>query len=168
MKKSCVVSPRPPPLATAARMETWTLPTRRLGQRVLVFESLESTNNQAARLAQTPDSEGLVVLAREQTAGRGQQGRRWLCPAGMGVLLSVVFSPPLALRRPALLTAWAAVAVSETIRETTGRQAQIKWPNDVLLEGHKVCGILIEQGQATVAGIGLNVNQSRPCWTRGD
>jgi BirA family biotin operon repressor/biotin-[acetyl-CoA-carboxylase] ligase len=59
-----------------------------------------------------------------------------------------------------LLTAWAAVAVAETIRETTALQARIKWPNDLLLRGRKVCGILIEQGRGTVAGIGLNVNQT--------
>jgi BirA family biotin operon repressor/biotin-[acetyl-CoA-carboxylase] ligase len=146
-------------------MNVWNLPTRRLGQRVLVFDCLESTNTQAAKLAQTPNSDGLVILAREQTAGRGQQGRSWLCPAGMGVLLSVVLSPPVSLRRPAILTTWAAVAVCATISETTGREAVIKWPNDVLLEGRKVCGILIEQGRATVAGIGLNVNQSEAMLT---
>ena len=75
------------------------------------------------------------------------------------MLLSVLLVPPPALRRPAILTAWAAVSVCETIRELTGLQARIKWPNDVLIRGRKVCGILIEQGRGTVAGIGLNVNQ---------
>jgi BirA family biotin operon repressor/biotin-[acetyl-CoA-carboxylase] ligase len=140
--------------------EVWNLPRRRLGRRVLVYERLASTNTLAAELAQAPDREGLVILAREQTAGRGQQGRRWLCPAGTGVLLSVVLFPPAPLRRAAILIAWAAVSVCETICATIGRLPRIKWPNDVLLEERKVCGILIEQGQAVVAGIGLNVNQS--------
>jgi BirA family biotin operon repressor/biotin-[acetyl-CoA-carboxylase] ligase len=73
--------------------------------------------------------------------------------------MSVLLFPPPQLRRPAILTAWAAVSVCETIRQITGLQARIKWPNDVLLKGKKVCGILIEQGLATVAGLGLNVNQ---------
>lgn len=68
--------------------------------------------------------------------------------------------PPPELRRPVVLTAWAAVAVCETIREVTSLQARIKWPNDVFLRGRKVCGILIEQGKGTVIGIGLNVNQT--------
>ena len=75
------------------------------------------------------------------------------------MLLSVLLFPPPALRRPAVLTAWAAVAVCETVRRLTGLQARIKWPNDVLLRGRKVCGILIEQGRAAVVGVGLNVRQ---------
>jgi BirA family biotin operon repressor/biotin-[acetyl-CoA-carboxylase] ligase len=145
--------------------EEWHLDARRLGRRVLVFDRLDSTNSRATALALDPDNDGVAILAREQTAGRGQYGRSWLCPADAGVLLSVLVFPPAALRRPALLTAWAAVSVCEAIRTATGLQARIKWPNDVLVRGRKVCGILIEQaigsGQAggTVAGIGLNVNQ---------
>ena len=81
----------------------------------------------------------------EQTAGRGQYGRVWTAPAGSSVLLSVLLFPPPALRRPTLLTAWAAVSVCETIQELANLSATIKWPNDVLINGRKVCGILIEQ-----------------------
>jgi BirA family biotin operon repressor/biotin-[acetyl-CoA-carboxylase] ligase len=153
---------------TAPR-EEWQLDTQRLGRRVLVYERLDSTNRLAASLADDPAHDGLAILADEQTAGRGQHGRRWQCPPRGGVLLSVLLFPPPALRRPALLTAWAAVSVCETIRRTTGLQAKIKWPNDVLLHGRKVCGILIEQrtvargegpSLATICGIGLNANQS--------
>jgi BirA family biotin operon repressor/biotin-[acetyl-CoA-carboxylase] ligase len=73
--------------------------------------------------------------------------------------MSLVLFPPPPLRQAPVLTAWAAVSVCELILRTTGIQARIKWPNDVLIRGRKVCGILIEQGRATVAGIGLNVNQ---------
>jgi BirA family biotin operon repressor/biotin-[acetyl-CoA-carboxylase] ligase len=135
--------------------EIWTLDTRRLGRRVLVFDRLDSTNSVAASL----DDDGVAVLADEQTSGRGQHGRTWTCPAGSGVLLSVLLFPPPELRRPAILTAWAAVSVCETIAELTGLEASIKWPNDVLIDGRKVCGILIEQRRGTVVGIGLNVNQ---------
>jgi BirA family transcriptional regulator, biotin operon repressor / biotin---[acetyl-CoA-carboxylase] ligase len=142
------------------KYEEWHLNTQRIGQRVLVFDSVDSTNTLAAALAADPGHAGTVVLADEQTAGRGQRGNRWHCPPGAGVLMSVLLFPPPELRRPSILTAWAAVAVCETIRNVTGRRATIKWPNDVLIGGRKVCGILIEQAQGTVAGIGLNVNQS--------
>jgi BirA family biotin operon repressor/biotin-[acetyl-CoA-carboxylase] ligase len=142
--------------------EEWQLDTIRLGRRVLVFDRLGSTNTVAAGLT-GPD--GIVVLADEQTAGRGQHGRTWLAAPRSSALLSLRLMPPEPLRRPALLTAWSAVAVCAIVRELVGVQARIKWPNDVLLRGRKVCGILIEQGHgpeagATVVGIGLNVQQS--------
>jgi BirA family biotin operon repressor/biotin-[acetyl-CoA-carboxylase] ligase len=145
---------------SAAIRETWNLPNRRLGRRVLVFDYLDSTSNVAAGLAESPENDGIAILADQQSSGRGQYGRNWVCPPNSGVLLSVLLFPPVELHRPAILTAWAAVSVCETIREVTGLQAKIKWPNDVLIQGRKVCGILIEQGKGTVAGIGLNVNQS--------
>ena len=141
-------------------LETWDFPGRHVGRRVLRFAALPSTSDLVAGLAADPANGGTVILADEQTAGRGQYGRRWLAPAGSSALLSVLIFPPAPLRRPAILTAWAAVAVAETILQLTGRQAKIKWPNDVLLHGKKVCGILIEQAAGTVIGIGLNVNQS--------
>jgi BirA family transcriptional regulator, biotin operon repressor / biotin---[acetyl-CoA-carboxylase] ligase len=146
----------------------WTLPTSHLGRCVEVFDCLDSTNSLALSLAHDPTQHGVVFLAREQTAGRGQYGRSWLAPPERSVLLSVLLFPPAHLRQPALLTAWAAVSVCETIRALANLQAKIKWPNDVLLGGKKVCGILIEQRTtghadfplATVAGIGLNVAQT--------
>jgi BirA family biotin operon repressor/biotin-[acetyl-CoA-carboxylase] ligase len=145
--------------------EEWQLNTRRLGRRVLVFDQLDSTNTWAARLAGEGATEGMAVLAEEQTAGRGQHGRSWVAGRGEGVLLSLLLYPPPPLRRASILTAWAAVAVCTLVREITGLPPRIKWPNDVLLRGRKVCGILIEQGRgqaglATVAGVGLNVRQS--------
>jgi BirA family biotin operon repressor/biotin-[acetyl-CoA-carboxylase] ligase len=145
--------------------EEWHLPTVHLGRRVLVFDTLDSTNNFAAALADNPENAGVVVLADEQSAGRGQYGRSWLCPGGTGVLMSLLLFPPLALRRPAILAAWAAVSVCETILRATGAQAKIKWPNDVLIQGRKVCGILIEQGRGIVVGIGLNVLQDAAAFT---
>jgi BirA family biotin operon repressor/biotin-[acetyl-CoA-carboxylase] ligase len=145
--------------------EEWTLQTQRLGQRVLVFEQIDSTNNQARTLAR-PENDGLVVLARQQTAGRGRQGHSWQAPPRSSVLLSVVLFPPADLLRPALLTAWAAVAVADLVREHTGSMPRIKWPNDVLLKERKICGILLEcvstvhRESMIIAGIGLNVTQS--------
>jgi BirA family biotin operon repressor/biotin-[acetyl-CoA-carboxylase] ligase len=140
--------------------EEWRLDTLHLGRRVLVFHRLDSTNSRAALLAEDRANTGVAVLAEAQTSGRGQHGHTWLCQPGAGVLLSLLLFPPPALRRPAILTAWAAVSVCELVFQAAGLQARIKWPNDVLVRGRKVCGILIEQARGTVVGIGLNVNQS--------
>ncbi|MHB1422789.1 MAG: biotin--[acetyl-CoA-carboxylase] ligase [Gemmataceae bacterium] len=143
--------------------QEWSLDTRRLGRRVLVFDRLDSTNNLAARLACDPANDGLAILADEQSAGRGQHGRNWLAAPGQSVLLSLLVAPPPDLCRPAVLTAWAAVAVCSTIHQIIGFSARIKWPNDVLLNDRKICGILIESAAGSscfVVGIGLNVQQS--------
>jgi len=140
--------------------EEWHLDTQHLGRRVLVFDRVDSTNTEAAARAGDSTHAGVVFLAHEQLAGRGQHGRSWLCQPGTGVLLSVLLFPPPALCRPVLLAAWAANSVCETIFQCTGLEATIKWPNDVLIQGRKVCGILIEQGRGTVVGVGLNVNQT--------
>jgi BirA family biotin operon repressor/biotin-[acetyl-CoA-carboxylase] ligase len=149
---------------TAPR-EEWHLDTHCLGRRVLVYDRVASTSDLAACVAGKAEHDGLVLLADEQTAGRGQHGRSWLAPPRASVLLSVLFGPPALLRRPVLLTAWAAVAACRTVEEYTGLLPRIKWPNDVLLDGRKVCGILIEQSHgspapATILGVGLNVRQS--------
>jgi BirA family biotin operon repressor/biotin-[acetyl-CoA-carboxylase] ligase len=137
----------------------WHLNTRLIGQRVLIFDQVSSTNTVAAGLADNSDNEGIVIYAREQTAGRGQRGRTWLCEPGAGVLMSVLLFPPQHLRRQVILAAWAANAVCEAILQCTGLEAQIKWPNDILIDRRKVCGILVEQGRETIVGIGVNVNQ---------
>lgn len=137
----------------------WHLPTLRIGRRVLVFKHLDSTNRVATELTADPGNDGIAVLAEEQTAGRGQYQRTWHSSRG-GVWLSVLVFPPPELRRPAVITAWAAVGVTETVQDVTGRPARLKWPNDVYFVGRKVCGILCEQGRGTVVGIGLNVRQT--------
>src|SRR5262245_59742186 len=143
--------------------DVWNLPTRRLGRTVTVYREVDSTNSRAASAAD--QGEGPAFLADTQLIGRGQHGRSWLAPARSSVLLSLLLSPPAHLARPVVLTAWAAATVREVVRELTGLPAWIKWPNDILVGGKKVCGILIEQGvsgvsSAVVAGIGLNLNQS--------
>lgn len=140
--------------------EEKSLDTRHIGRRVVVYDELPSTNDRAAELAADPENAGTAVVADRQTVGRGQYGRVWQAPPGTSLLMSVLLFPPPACRRPVVLTALAAVAVAETIRELTGAEARIKWPNDVLLGGKKTCGILIEQAAGTVVGIGLNLNQS--------
>ncbi len=149
-------------------LEEWRLPTKHLGRQVLIFAELDSTNTFAAGLGNDPANEGAVVIAHEQSAGRGQHGRTWQCPSGMGVLMSVLLFPPPALRRPVILAALAANAVCEIIKRATKLEAAIKWPNDVLLRGRKVCGILIEQTGPTIMGIGLNVRQPEQVFERAD
>jgi BirA family transcriptional regulator, biotin operon repressor / biotin---[acetyl-CoA-carboxylase] ligase len=146
---------------------------RHIGRRHIHFDATDSTNLRAAELAHDAANVGTVVTADLQTRGRGQHGRVWESPAGVNVLLSTLLFPPLALRRPVVLTAFAAAVVAETILQVTGKQTRIKWPNDVHLGGKKVCGILIEGGATTadglpyfVVGIGLNVNQSADDFAR--
>jgi BirA family biotin operon repressor/biotin-[acetyl-CoA-carboxylase] ligase len=129
-----------------------------VGQRIVRLETVVSTNSLAADLAEDPANGGIIVWAEQQTAGRGRLGRAWLSPPGHGVWLSALLFPPEPLRRPVILTALAAVAVCETISRLAALPPTIKWPNDVLVHGHKVCGILVEQARGTVIGIGINVN----------
>jgi BirA family biotin operon repressor/biotin-[acetyl-CoA-carboxylase] ligase len=150
-----------------APREVWELDTTAIGRKVLVYDRVSSTNTLAAELASRADAEPLAILAAEQTAGRGQHSRTWTAAPGSSVLMSVLLFPPDFLRRAAILTAWAAVSVCLTIQKLTGIQATIKWPNDVLLDGKKVSGILIEQSRGTVVGIGLNVRQTAEDFAAG-
>jgi BirA family transcriptional regulator, biotin operon repressor / biotin---[acetyl-CoA-carboxylase] ligase len=123
----------------------------RLGRPRLHLRAATSTNDRARELAQAGAPHGTLVTAAEQTAGRGRQGRTWTAPPGSALLLSVVLRDP-----PALLPLAAALAVAEV----AGAGAQIKWPNDVRLDGRKVAGILAEgrpQDGWAVLGVGLNV-----------
>jgi BirA family biotin operon repressor/biotin-[acetyl-CoA-carboxylase] ligase len=142
---------------------------RHIGTHRIHLDVTDSTNTRAAELASDPANAGTVVTADLQSQGRGQHGRIWHSPPGTNVLLSSLLFPPPALRRPPLLTAFASVAVAETILQATGKQSTIKWPNDVLLAGKKVAGILIEGGaQHFIVGIGLNVNQLADDFQRMD
>src|SRR3712207_1064353 len=120
---------------------TLAVPARHIGHTVLIYDRLGSTNTLALSGGTDARDHGLIILAREQSAGRGQYGRVWQAPPDSSILMSLLLYPPPELRRPVILTAWAAVAVGELVLEATGLQARIKWPNDVLLHGKKVCGI---------------------------
>ncbi len=125
------------------------------------FDTVDGTNRVAGSFATDAANHGLIVTADAQSAGRGQYERTWQAPARSSVLLSVLLFPPPTLRRPSLLTAWAAVSVCKTIESLTPLHASIKWPNDILVDSKKICGILCEAGaRHIVAGIGLNVLQT--------
>lgn len=158
------------------------LGTRRIGLRIAVWSRVASTNDLAARAGASASNDGLVILAEEQTAGRGRRGRQWTAPTHSSILMSVLLFPPayLAPTVPeaafgcAWLTALGAVATAEVVATRTGRDAAIKWPNDVRIDGRKIAGILVERARphrrppapgctsesahGVVIGIGLNVN----------
>jgi BirA family biotin operon repressor/biotin-[acetyl-CoA-carboxylase] ligase len=134
------------------------LDVRRVGRRVAVWNRVTSTNDLAARAARSASNEGLVVLAEEQSAGRGRRGRTWTAPARSSILMSVLLFPTGPLAEPAWLTALGAVAVAEVVSAWVGRPASIKWPNDVRVDGRKIAGILVERGAGAVIGIGVNAN----------
>src|SRR5262245_59001114 len=116
----------------------------RLGSTVLRFESLPSTNDIARELAQSGESEGIAVLARQQSAGRGRQGRSWSSPPDQGLYVSLVLRPDILPADSSVITLAAAVAVAETLEQDYRIPPDIKWPNDVMARGRKICGILVE------------------------
>ena len=130
-----------------------------------ILETVDSTNDEAKKIAARQKAEGCVILAECQTRGKGRQGRSFYSPRGTGIYMSLILDPSREQSRPALITTAAAVAVSEAIEEVTGKRTGIKWVNDVFADGKKVCGILTEgafDGQSerlkyAVLGIGINV-----------
>ncbi|MDR0862438.1 MAG: biotin--[acetyl-CoA-carboxylase] ligase [Oscillospiraceae bacterium] len=136
--------------------------------KILVSRSTDSTNAAARALAAAGAGEGTLVVAEEQTAGRGRQGRAFYSPSGTGVYFSVVLRPKLAADRASLITTAAAVAVAGAIEELSGGAASIKWVNDVFVNGKKVCGILteasldMESGGVEYAILGIGVNLAPP------
>lgn len=132
------------------------LPHRHVGRQVLLYDQVASTND----IARERNIPGEAVVAMFQTQGRGQLGRHWLSRSGDSLLLSITVDPPEQLRAPPILIAWAAVAVSDAVKSLTDKRPRIKWPNDLLLHGKKICGILTELQGAAVVGIGLNLNQT--------
>lgn len=131
---------------------------RRLGHPLIYFPAIGSTNSYAADLAREGAAEGTLVTTDDQTAGRGRIGRAWRSLPGEQLILSLVLHPPFP---PHFLVMASALAVTETIERVTGLATGIKWPNDVQVDGRKVCGILIETStDFAILGIGLNVNGS--------
>lgn len=137
------------------------LTTKFIGRQIAYYTSVTSTMAVARELAKQGAKEGTIVIADEQTSGRGRLGRTWLSPKG-SLALSIVFRPPLRLLPKLLMLI--SLAVVSAIRQFCGLKAVIKWPNDILIGGKKVCGILIEsevEGEVVnfaIAGIGININ----------
>jgi len=140
------------------------LDTQFAGQNVVYWPQIGSTNDEAKRLAQNGAPEGTLVIADHQTSGRGRLDRRWESPPGSSLLMSLLFRPELAPRQAQRLTMICGLAVLDAVEQETGLRLGLKWPNDVLVNGAKVAGILTELGLSgdqvdyVVVGIGLNVN----------
>jgi len=139
------------------------LSTRELGRTLHHYDELPSTNAKAFELAHEGGFHGEVIVTEHQTAGKGRRGRAWVSPAGKNLALSVILRPDIAPARAPELTLVAAVALTETLRDS-GVEASIKWPNDVQIAGRKVAGILtelsadVERVHFVVLGIGVNLN----------
>ena len=143
--------------------------TKWAGREIFYFDTIDSTNTKAKQLAEEGHPTGTLVVAEKQEAGRGRRGRGFESPAGVGIFMTLVLKPDFAPDRASMLTLIAALAVSKAISEKTGQEAGIKWPNDIVMNGKKVCGILTEMSAQldyinhVVIGIGINVqNESFP------
>jgi BirA family transcriptional regulator, biotin operon repressor / biotin---[acetyl-CoA-carboxylase] ligase len=136
-------------------------------RRIFHFFRIDSTNSVAMRLGQSGEPHGTVVIAEEQTAGRGRSGRSWTSEKSVGIYTSILLRPPLAPAHAPLLTLVAGLAVRDAVAEDLDAQPDVRWPNDLLVGGRKFGGILTEMHAEpdrihyAVIGIGLNVNQTK-------
>jgi len=133
-----------------------------LNPTILHFDSIDSTNLEAMRQARAGAAEGLCVVAREQTMGRGRLDRSWQSPKDAGLYFSIVLRPRLEAKAWPLITLMTALAVRDALLRSSGVRADIKWPNDVCVDERKLCGVLAETvdtkiGPAAIVGIGINL-----------
>jgi len=143
------------------------LKTKVLGRNIVYLDSVDSTNNYAKKIALEGCGEGTLIVADRQTGGRGRLGRDWISPGKKGIWMSLVLRPDIPFEEVQMVTLAASVAVVQALFEVAQIEAGIKWPNDIILDGKKVCGILVEMNMEIesinflVLGIGLNVNQQK-------
>lgn len=141
------------------------LKTELFGKKIYTFETIDSTNRCGHAIAACGASEGTVILAEEQTEGRGRRGKSWIANRGENLTFSVLLRPGLPSDQLNLFPFFAAVAVSRTVERETGLTVECKWPNDLLIRGKKFAGILLESSvngnsiEYIVLGLGINVNQ---------
>ena len=137
-----------------------------VGCEILYFDSIDSTNTKAQELAEKGYPSGTLVVADKQIAGKGRRGRNWESPSGCGVFMTLMLKPDINPNNASMLTLVSALAVAKALADITGKDAKIKWPNDIVIDGRKVCGILTEMSAQfdyinnIVIGIGINVNNS--------
>ena len=140
------------------------LHTKWVGRNLVFLDVTDSTNNEARRRAEEGAPNGTLVVALEQNAGKGRRGRTWFSTSGAGIWMSLLLRPEIPPECASMLTLVAALAVEAAIYQVTGLEGQIKWPNDVVLDEKKVCGILTEMSTEmerihyVVVGIGINVS----------
>lgn len=143
------------------------LETKKAGAFVICLDRIDSTNQYAKKIAEEGAAEGTLVIADEQTAGKGRSGRVWKSPPGSAVYMTLLLRPLLEPARISMVTLVMGMAVAEAVRELTSLEAGIKWPNDVVVGGKKICGILTEMSAELsrvnyiVIGTGINVNMKQ-------
>ena len=141
------------------------LRTARYGRTIHLYDVIDSTNTKAKLLAAGGAPDGTLVIAERQTAGKGRLGRNWESEPGVNLTFSLILRPQISPSRTGIIPLIAGIAVSQAVEDVTGRKPSCKWPNDILMEGRKICGILTEslvEGSsllALIVGIGINVNQ---------
>lgn len=156
-------------LLLAERIEP-VLAGRRFGLPLFSYGRLASTNETATRLAQADAPEGALVTAEEQTRGRGRQGRSWHSPPGVGLWMSLILRPQFEPGKSTCIPLLGALAIAEGIQRVTGKKPELKWPNDVYLDGRKMAGVLGESAvegnrvRFAVLGMGINVNLPASGW----
>lgn len=142
----------------------YNLNTKLIGQKIITFDQLGSTNQEAKKVALEGMEEGTIIIADEQIAGKGRRGRNWVSPPGTGIWMSIILRPDTQPQNASMLTLIAGLAVCKVIHQITSMKALIKWPNDIVINGKKICGILTEMNSEidfinfVVIGIGINVN----------
>jgi BirA family biotin operon repressor/biotin-[acetyl-CoA-carboxylase] ligase len=143
------------------------LKTKSLGRKVLYFDSLDSTMDMATKLAMQGCPEGTLVLAEAQSKGRGRMGRAWHSPKYKGLYFSLVLRPKISVDKAAVITLLCGVSIAEAVKEISGSDVQIKWPNDILIRNKKLGGILTEikaemdEAAFMIIGVGLNINNDK-------
>ena len=157
-----------PDLMTEAEIKSL-MHTNWVAKEVLYFDTIDSTNTKAQELAEKGYPSGTLVVADKQESGKGRRGRSWVSPSGTGIFMTLMIKPDINPNNASMLTLVAALAVAKAITSVTGEEALIKWPNDIVVNGKKVCGILTEMNAQfdyinhIVVGIGINVhNESFP------
>ncbi len=157
-----------PDLMTEAEIKSL-MHTDWVAKEVLYFDTIDSTNTKAQELAEKGYPSGTLVVADKQESGKGRRGRSWVSPSGTGIFMTLMIKPDINPNNASMLTLVAALAVAKAITSVTGEEALIKWPNDIVVNGKKVCGILTEMNAQfdyinhIVVGIGINVhNESFP------
>lgn len=157
-----------PDLMTEAEIKSL-LHTDWVAKEVLYFDTIDSTNTKAQELAEKGYPSGTLVVADKQESGKGRRGRSWVSPPCTGIFMTLMIKPDINPNNASMLTLVAALAVAKAITSVTGEEAMIKWPNDIVVNGKKVCGILTEMNAQfdyinhIVVGIGINVhNESFP------
>lgn len=135
-----------------------------VGEEIIYYDMTDSTNTQAKHLAENGAVHGTLVVAGAQNAGRGRRGRTWESPADSAIFMSLLLRPQIKPQDASMLTLVAAMAVAKAVHQTVGIEVKIKWPNDIVLNGKKICGILTEMSSEidainyVVIGIGMNVS----------